>query len=315
MFFKKEFTKERLKALPRLIWNLAYQHPAARKHWGLPLIRFIFWKIRKNVWLKPMIVTVEDQMVFKLYPEGSHAANHMYYYGLYEWNEMRFLQFILKPGDVFLDVGANVGVYSILAAKQVAPNGKVIAIEPDKNNASRLKENFSLNQFSENMYEVHQVAVGAESGKCLFDCNDAIGRVTSHASSAIETPMITLDSLQLDIEYFTVGKMDIEGYELLALQGAKHLLTLGRPYCWLIETNDECAQYGTSRKMLYEFLATYGYKMYRVEKQGLQLQEIIPDVHSFPANSIAINDIEWLRTRAPQITVINFNHEGKRSGT
>jgi predicted methyltransferase len=75
------------------------------------------------------------------YPRSNSASNVIYFTPYYDYDEMHFLQRYLRPGDVVIDAGANIGTYTLLAATCVGPTGQVIAFEPAPVAFARLREN------------------------------------------------------------------------------------------------------------------------------------------------------------------------------
>lgn len=228
---------------------------------------------------------------------GSTAAAAVAYLGWPDWDVMHFLRSVLRPGDGFIDVGANVGVYTLLAASCVTRRGHLIAIEADGTNVERLLENLALNNVR---CHVHDVAVGPERGQVQFETGaDTVGAVsTTGGGESLE--MYRLDDLVDPAFPWAVGKMDIEGYELSALKGAKQLLAAKRPRVWILETNETSTKYGETRAELQAFLAEYGYTLYAIADEGRRLTRI-REGGPFPEDSIAVADVDWLRTRIPDL--------------
>ena len=136
----------------------------------------------------------------------------------------------LSEGDVFVDVGANVGYYSILASKRVGPLGKVIAIEPFPGTVEQLKRNINANR----VYNVNviEAAAWSESGKKIaFKFTTGFwGQVKTDARSEpindlFMTSTISIDDICGSYRYIKVLKLDIEGAEYEALKGAKKTLS------------------------------------------------------------------------------------------
>ena len=128
----------------------------------------------------------------------------------------------LAPGDTFVDLGANVGVFSLYAAKAVGPQGCVLAIEPSPTMLQRLRFNLAANGF--NNVRIAPVAVGAARGQATFHTlPDAHGSASLHrmpgSSPHMTVPVETLVSLlsAQGIERIDAMKVDIEGYEDRAL--------------------------------------------------------------------------------------------------
>jgi FkbM family methyltransferase len=151
--------------------------------------------------------------------------------GLEERTELEALDRLLKPGDVFVDCGANIGLWSLVAAPLVGYNGAVIAFEPNPVTAGRLREHASQAQ----VIEVHEAALADRAGEVKLDPGlwHNVARVSSHGSVAV--PATTIDE-QLTRPPTGI-KLDVEGHELAVLQGASRALD-HRPWV-AIEFNTE----------------------------------------------------------------------------
>jgi FkbM family methyltransferase len=190
------------------------------------------------------------------YP-GSTGASGMLYAGLPEWDEMVFALRYLRPGDLFVDVGANVGAYSLIAATWM-PSVKVIAFEPDAEAAARFEENWTLNALERP--PLVRAAVGAKPGSAQFTVGlDSI----NHIADAGEPGGTTVPVVRLDdtVEGPALIKVDVEGFELDVFRGAHRLLTVDRP-ALLFELNNGR---GEPVSVLLDHLRSLGYSMCRYD--------------------------------------------------
>jgi FkbM family methyltransferase len=184
---------------------------------------------------------------------------------------MHFMRRYLRPGDAVLDIGANIGVYSLLAASCVGVSGHIVAFEPGLKAYQRLMENISLNQL--NNITVHACAVGDQSGYIDFlaDC-DTTSRIRSKDDFDIPTikvPVLRLDDvIKLDC---ALGKMDIEGAEPIALQGAQKLLKKANPPIWLLELNGSLRAFNFSEEVFVAWLTSQGYDICLYDADRLEL--------------------------------------------
>jgi FkbM family methyltransferase len=149
--------------------------------------------------------------------------------------QLRFIADALHPGDVFLDIGAYIGLYSLLAAKIVGSTGRVVAFEPYPGSREILTKNISLNRL-EAIVAVESYAVGNEAGarelRAAGVCSANTLTPTSvkafgegQAVSAVPVSMITLDEYCQRRQIFpTCIKIDVEGWELEVLRGMEQLL-------------------------------------------------------------------------------------------
>jgi len=142
----------------------------------------------------------------------------------------------LRPGMTFYDLGANIGFFSLMAARLVGPSGHVVSFEADPEIAARLRENLSRNQFTQ--VHVEQKAVWSAPAKVSFarvDPNTSPDRGLGHVSvDGASTGTITVEAISLDsyIESHSAPdfvKCDVEGAEVAVFQGAARLLAEMRP--------------------------------------------------------------------------------------
>ncbi len=143
----------------------------------------------------------------------------------------------LRPGDCFYDVGAHTGFFALIATTFLGPSGKVVAFEPDPDNAASLHANLAKNSITQVM--VVQAAVWSSAGHLTFqraleDSNRTQGQIVARQES--NPGKIEVRAIQLDEFVFAEGnpapqliKMDIEGAEWEALQGARALLERAKP--------------------------------------------------------------------------------------
>jgi FkbM family methyltransferase len=147
----------------------------------------------------------------------------------YEPHVTGAIEHALKPGGVFLDIGANIGYYTLLAAARVGSGGKVIAFEPNPRNCELLGKSVELNRFAN--VTLHSYAVSDQAGSFGFSADDSNGRLTAGeqeiAQFQVET--VVLDQFLAQEKRIDVIKMDIEGFEGKALQGMKQLIRRHTP--------------------------------------------------------------------------------------
>lgn len=239
----------------RFIWC----HPANREHKIYALYRGVMWQVRKRLFNKYVDIGVFDGLVLRCYPDSPSASLVIYCEQSPDYHEMNFMRRYLRPGDTFLDVGANIGVYSLLAASRVGAEGRVIAFEPGPQALHRLVENIQLNSLGN--VEVHGCALGDQEGAVDFlsQC-DTTNRMRTCADvdkSVVSVPLRRLDDVVH--VYCALGKMDIEGAEPLALRGAGRLLNDACPPVWLLEVNGSLHAYGFTEEGFVSWLSARGY--------------------------------------------------------
>jgi FkbM family methyltransferase len=165
-----------------------------------------------------------------VYPDCSMA------YGLFEVETVRVLRSILRPGDTFIDGGANVGYFTVLAAKIVGERGRVHAFEPHPDNVTRLQQNVVENGVASSV-TIHPVALADRPGEMqlhiLGEANTNHALATFFAAPGTQTRAVTVSVVRLDDYLPAVAprliKLDIEGAEPLAISGMVATLRRHRP--------------------------------------------------------------------------------------
>jgi FkbM family methyltransferase len=191
-------------------------------------------------------------------------------FGFYEAESMFALSRILRPGDVFVDVGANAGIYTLFAAAAVGPTGRVIACEPSPREQARLRANLALNDFPQ--VDVITMALGEAPGTATLRLAERY--LAGHNSMFLTPPgpveeasiaVTTLDRILASSPRCDCVKIDVEGAELLALRGATETLARCRPKL-LIEFNpDTLAAAGTSAAEIAGWLGARGYRLFEID--------------------------------------------------
>jgi FkbM family methyltransferase len=209
----------------------------------------------------------------------------IYFNGSYERGEENFVRNTLRGGDFFVDVGANIGAFSILAAMQVGPFGRVYAYEPSPVPAEAIAKSAVMNWVHERVI-LRKVGVGNRSGTAELSVNLSIlGGATTivgatggayDKSRAVlgRTDKIPIDIVCLNEEFpydvhIRVLKIDVEGYEAEVLRGAWRLIEHGCIDYIIMEALQEVAGSSWPRLMnTVEALVTAGYQPFRTLQNG-----------------------------------------------
>ena len=233
----------------RFVW----EHPENASHRLRAMARFVGWQAWQRIARRPWTVTMAGDVRLKCYPHSTAAAAVLYC-RLPEWEDMRFVLDFLRAGDAFVDVGSNVGAYTVLAAS--VEGVKVAAFEPSSLNRARIEENVRLNRL-DGRVSVHAEAVSDRNGTAAFTTElDTVNHLldpadaTSSATELVQT--VTLDEALPPDTFRRVSlvKIDVEGAELLVLAGAEALIAGCSP-AFIVERNDPPA--------LAAFFADHGY--------------------------------------------------------
>jgi FkbM family methyltransferase len=184
--------------------------------------------------------------------------------GCYEPNEFALLGRIVEPGMIFLDGGANEGVYTVFASARVGPTGRVIAVEPSPREIERLKRNIALND----MHNIDLVeaalcerpgSVDLTIAQPMHAGENTLGGFIYDERRAVDTKTVaavTLDKLvaELSLRRLDIVKLDLEGAELRALMGARHSLAELKPLLLFEVSEAALGHQGGSCTALFDFL-------------------------------------------------------------
>lgn len=179
--------------------------------------RFAKWQIQKHFVEEKIFQWVDNARL--ILRKNSTVASGNYYLGLLEYAEMIFFLRYIRSHDVVCDVGANIGDYSILAAK--CCGARAYAFEPIPSTYSFMNQQILLNEVGEKV-RGYCVALSDACGKIYFTDEDAVSHAVSEMDGKIEAEMSTLDAL--NINDITFMKVDVEGFELSVLRGAAKAL-------------------------------------------------------------------------------------------
>lgn len=182
--------------------------------------------------------------------------------GTYDGPEIDALLAQLMPGDVFYDVGAHIGYYGMAVARRVGAAGRVYAFEPLPLNLKMLRGHVAANRM-ENI-EVIAAGVSAAPGETFFDLAGGTGRGRLGAKGELRVPLVSIDDLVASgrARPPSLIKMDIEGAELLALQGARQTLLQYHPQI-LLSVHSEALRESCS-----QLLVELGYALLPARKSN-----------------------------------------------
>ncbi len=211
----------------------------------------------------------------------------------FEEDELDFLQRYLKPGGCFIDVGANVGLFSLYAAKSLGPNGRIMAFEPSSNTANKFRKNLELNKITG--VEIVQKGLSFEPGRLkLMVAEEGYDAFNSFAAPSMggtaateEVEVTTLDAFAAEKSLrpaeVDLMKIDVEGWELSVLKGGRDFFTSPDAPVLLVEfTETNARNAGTSCAELSAYLTReLGYKLYRYVPESKLLKEETPG-QSYP---------------------------------
>lgn len=248
-------------------------------------------------WLKIKINIQDYQILF--HPTG---LSSLYWYDSTSRSEdYTFLKSFLKKGDTYIDIGANIGITVIPAAKFIGETGQCKAFEPHPKIYSYLKENVQLNGLEK--IEIYNYALGNSTKDIYFTDHftDEVNCVVEapRAGKSIRVPMTTLDLMTADLEFINLLKIDVEGYEKFVLEGAKQ--TLAKVSCIYLEISEKnFSAFGYKTSDILQFLEDEGFKLLKRTSVRNEILKVDPSYLSRKLsyeNLIAVRNIQDFESR------------------
>lgn len=206
-----------------------------------------------------------------------------------------FLERFLREGDIVIDGGANIGILTLLAARLVKESGKVYSFEPHPRTFSYLKQNIESNKYISVTVIQKALSNRAETLFMTDEYVSDINRIQENASIAVET--VRLENVIDTKERITLLKLDVEGYELFALEGARGLLDKVEVIFFESAPRNLAAQ-GATQKDIYLFLEREGFGLYKIDMY-MKLSVIDKDYATTTSyeNLVATKNIDFLESR------------------
>lgn len=237
----------------------------------------IFRRFARHDWPAGTFVigVTKDGFRLRLNPRNAEHRRTHYYGELDERYELALLRKIIHEGDVFWDIGANIGYYTCLAAQRVGKSGSVIAFEPVPTTRDFLRQNIELNDFSN--VTIMPVAIGEVDAIAAIHMNDpqmGEGTASLNASATqahkVDVQVRRLDNLTEDLATPNIVKIDVEGVFWQLWRGASHFFSRQAPIV-MAELKGE--PFETAHGKLGDAIAALGYTTYEINKHSIRRVE------------------------------------------
>lgn len=233
---------------------------------------------------KPVIMDWVDGLKIWIYPKNE-ISRSLYVRGIYDPNMAVLVNSFLPADGVLLDIGANMGYYSMLAAKKTNENGKIIAVEPSSRDYKRIVANVKENHFEAKIKTI-MAAVGDRLGKKTIQIasEERSGLNTLGSEFAYkgiekiateEAVVTTIDTIVAseNLDRVDVIKMDIEGSEVRALEGARATIEKFHPVLLVGVNSDALVKSKRSIRELENILKEMNYVIYKCTKDNFGLEK------------------------------------------
>ncbi len=221
---------------------------------------------------------IDDNLKIIMYEDS--ILSKVIYYG-FEKDEIMFVQEYLKKGDYFLDIGSNIGLFSLYASKIVGESGRVFAFEPALKTYTRLQKNIAINNL--NNITANRLGVSDKKGTLQLNVSEnghdawnSFAEIDSSYYSGKESvEVVTIDDylkeFNVDAKKIKIMKVDVEGWEVQVLKGAADFLKNYSPILMVEFTEQNSLAAGHCCHVLYDVAVNLGYKWYTFDSKEKKL--------------------------------------------
>lgn len=281
----------------RLLDTLSFivRHPLCRDRPLSGIARFARWQIGSRLVPGPVAVDFVNGSKLLAMP-GMTGATGNVYVGLHEFEDMAFVLHFLRPEDLFVDVGANIGSYTVLAG--AGAGARSISFEPDSAAYTWLCRNIGVNELG-GRADPRRAAVGSREGELSFSTGgDTVNHVLSETEARAGGNAQTVRQTTLDAalagERPVMLKIDVEGYETEVLRGAASILADPSLRCVIMEQLGGGARYGFDEDELGRKMRDQGFGLYAYHPFE---RKLAPCEEGSGNNAIFIRDLPFVRER------------------
>lgn len=261
---------------------------------------------RESIGRRSLLLALDRHIGLELPAESQLST--MIHRGDFELDEQCFVRAYLRAGDVFMDVGANLGLFTVLAADAVGPAGRVHAFEPNPERLRSLQRNVAINGLTNVLCS--GVALSDHQGTAEFnvvlegwDAYSSLGRTEPGIRSrSIRVETDTLDDVcdkgGIPPGRLRLVKVDVEGWEEFVLRGAHQTLSGPAAPVVIYEANEPAARRaGSSTDAVAEVLASHGYSLWTFSRLRRGPLPYPPAMIGWGGNLYAIKDVGFVEHR------------------
>ena len=291
----------------KIIFSAIHKHPLAKMHKLKAFYNVIKWQLSQLLFpgIKKVPFIAGTYLLAK---KSMTGATGNIYFGLHEFEEMGFLLHFLRREDLFVDIGANVGSYTVLASGVCGAT--CMSFEPVPETFQHLKNNIAENKIGD-LASLFNEAVGAEEGKLIFTSGlDTVNHVVAdderNAHQTIDVKVNTLDDKMIGNTSNLLIKIDAEGFETAVLKGMTNTLQKDTVKAIIIELNGAGSRYGYSDEKIHETLTAHHFLPYTYDPFMRKLHALATFTDT---NTIYIRDLHLVKERIASASNISIFSE------
>lgn len=282
-----------MKTLSQIISHLI-KHPINKNNRVKAIFNFIYWQIKLRLaYPKEIVIKFTERSKFYAM-KGRTGLTGNLYCGLHEFEDMLFLLHFLRPLDSFLDIGSNVGSYSILANSHVG--AKTISFEPLPSTVEFLKRNKELNGNSTS-WKIEKLALGDKDDSLWFTSDrDTMNQIvdSEYVGPKLKVSVITLDGYcNSNKALLNLIKIDAEGFDENVVRGGRKTLFNENVKAIIIESDTQVVK---------NILLESGFQPFIYEPFSRNLTKGV----NSGCNQIYIKDLEFVQQRIDSAEKVNI---------
>ena len=239
-------------------------HPLNNKFKAKALLGFLKWQVGSRLTPGKVVYNwISDSRMIVQPGETGFTLN--IYCGLQDFPEMAYVLHVLSPDDLFVDIGANVGAYTVLAS--AVKKARSYCFEPVPSTYWKLMDNIRINDLN-NRVTALNIGISDKEDTLSFTIGE---NCTNHVIAAGESAMdiVKVKVLPLDIvladESPSILKIDVEGFETSVINGADNILRNKSLHSVIMELDGHGERYGFSDDTLFDKMQSYGFNSYRYD--------------------------------------------------
>jgi FkbM family methyltransferase len=289
-----------------LLSTLAFiaTHPLNKGRTTRALSNYLRWQIGSRLVPGQMIYDWVNGARIIVRPGETGVTGNLYCC-LHDFADMGYLLHVLGPEDLFVDVGANVGSYTVLAC--AAKGAKGYCFEPVPSTFERLMDNLRINNLAERV-QARNIGLSNEEGELAFtSCEDTTNHIVTRDERASDVVRVEVSRLDTVLDGMTPSliKIDVEGFELPVLEGARCTLANETLHSVIMELNGSGLRYGHNDSQIIEYMDELGFSTFDYSPFSRELRALGGDTLG-AGNTLFVRGEREIRARlkqAPRILV------------
>lgn len=246
-----------------------FNAPLNEKNYLRTLLVLVWWKINQIIFKLPALVEIAPERYCICFP-GSSFGSLIVYTKRPEYLEMKLTELLLKDQSSFIDVGAGIGDFSLIASSKIN-KGHILALEPAQEPLNALKRNIALNSLGSLITVINEVA-SDKIGSINFE-ESSVSEIShiGNGPRSIQKKTTTIDELirKFKLNYVDLVKIDVEGAESLVVGGLKKSLKKGVVGCLIIELNANAEKFRGSKNKTINLLINNGFHVFLIGETTL----------------------------------------------